>query len=347
MTIRNIYFLIALSLFYSSFSHSNQPIKVGEVKGTQITGVTVSDAGSVFVNAPNWRDGVQFAVAKLINNKFVPFPNNKINSCVAESDVKDNCFLAVQSVVAHGDRLYILDTRNPQFKGVVDAPRIFVVDLHKSKVENVLKLSNDAYHQDSYINDLRVDNKTNRIYMTDSNHAGIVVYNLNDGTSYRVLDNHVFTKSEVNKLDIKGVPFIASVHSDGIALDRTNDTLYFHALTGYSLYAINTSAIVPGLDSEIEKNVRLVAKTGAPDGMLYHNGVIYLADLERNLIQYLTPSLDLRTLVSGDKVSWADTFSVYKGNLYYTNSKIHLAGEKVDDMTFEVFKVPLPNGITY
>ena len=29
---------------------------VGDIKGTQITGVTVSNDGRVFVNAPNWRD---------------------------------------------------------------------------------------------------------------------------------------------------------------------------------------------------------------------------------------------------------------------------------------------------
>ena len=248
----------------------------------------------------------------------------------------------MQSVVAHNDKLYVLDTRNPKFQGVVDAPRLFVVDLASNEIEGILLLSEDAYHTDSYINDLRVDEKTNRIYMTDSAHAGLVIYNLDDNTSYRILDNHETTKAEVELLSIQGKPFSMTVQSDGIALDTLNETLYFHALSGYSLYAINTSDIKKASNEEVAKKVRKVATTGAPDGMIYHEGNVYLADLEKQEVQYLTPSLDLRTLVKGDVVSWADTFSIYNNKLYYTNSKIQDAGSDVSNMTFEVYKTALP-----
>ena len=320
-----------------------QAVKVAELKGTQITGVTVSSKGRLFVNAPNWRDGVDFSVAEISNNGEVSeYPNTAFNSCVSDSLVKADCFLAVQSVVAHKNKLYVLDTRNPKFKGVADAPRVFVVNLDNDEVERVLTLSKNAYHSDSYINDLRVDDKTHRLYMTDSGHAGLVVYNLNDNSSYRVLDNHPFTKAEVETLSIKGKPFNMQVQSDGIALDRLNETLYFHALSGYSLYAIDTADISNDTSTDIAENVRTVAQTGAPDGMLYHKGNLYLADLEKQQVQYLTPSQSLETLVEGSAVNWADTFSVYENTLYYTNSKIQDAGDDVSDMSFEVYKVPLP-----
>lgn len=336
--------LVALiALLSTASAQAVEAEKVAEIKGTQITGVTVSSKGDVFVNAPNWRDDVEFAVAKVTDNgEFKPYPNAATNACVAKSIVRDDCFLAVQSVVAHGDKLYVLDTRNPKFQGVIDAPRLFVVDLSSGNIDKVLTLSEQAYHPHSYINDLRVDDKTNRIYLTDSNAAGIVVYNLEDDTSYRILDDHDSTRAQLDKLNIAGTVFNATVHSDGIALDTLNDTLYFHALTGYRLYAINTDDIQPNTNAELAPKVRMVAETGAPDGLFYHRGNVYLADLERHLIQYLTPSLDLRTLVSGDDVSWADTFGLYNNSLYYTNSKIHLAGEDVSDLSFEVFKVPLP-----
>ena len=48
---------------------------VGDIKGTQITGVTVSNDGRVFVNAPNWRDGVRFSVAQVTDTgEFVASP---------------------------------------------------------------------------------------------------------------------------------------------------------------------------------------------------------------------------------------------------------------------------------
>ena len=317
--------------------------QVGKIQGTQITGVTVSNEGRVFVNAPNWRDGVRFSVAEVTDaGDFVAYPNSEANACVAQSQVKADCFLAVQSVVAHKNKLYVLDTRNPKFEGVVDSPRLFVVNLSTNNVEKTLILSAEAYHSDSYINDVRVDEKTNRLYMTDSAHAGLVVYNLDDDTSYRILDNHETTKAEVDALSIQGKPFTMPVQSDGIALDTINNTLYFHALSGYSLYAINTSDIEEATNDVLAHKVRKVATTGAPDGMIYHKGNVYLADLEKQEVQYLTPSLDLRTLVKGDVVNWADTFSIYDGSLYYTNSKIQDAGSDVSGMTFEVYKIALP-----
>lgn len=346
MKVKSVISTIAFAANFSlaSGAWAAVPEKVISIEGTQITGVTVSRQGEVFVSAPNWRDNVPFAVAQVdeANGTISPYPDKTYNNCVAKSTVQDNCFLAVQSVVADQGKLYVLDTRNPKFQQVKDAPRIFVIDLASNNVEKVLELAKDAYHADSYINDLRVDNKTQRIYMTDSAHAGLVVYNLKDDSSYRVLDNHKTTKAEVESLNIQGTPFTMQVQSDGIALDSHNNTLYFHALSGYTLYAINTADIQNNADN-IADSVWAVAKTGAPDGMILdQRGNVYLADLERQEVQYLTPAHDLRTLVKGDAVNWADTFSIYNEHLYYTNSKIQEAGADVSNMYFEVYRVALP-----
>ncbi len=344
MALKQIFFTMGLAFFSMHSLGAQTAQKLANIKGTQITGVTVSDTGDVFVNAPNWRNGVEFAVAKISDTgHFEAYPNKQLNSCVASARVSDDCFLAVQSVVAHKDKLYVLDTRNPQFKGVKDSPRIFVINLEMNKLESVLTLSSSAYHSDSYINDLRVDDKTNRIYMTDSGHAGLVIYNLDDNSSYRILDNHPFTRAETSTLNIAGKLFTNTVHSDGLALDSQHDTVYFHALSGYTLYAIKTDDIKPISNDKIASKVRKVATTGAPDGLIYHDGILYLADLEKQLVQYLTPDFTLHTLVDGDAVNWADTFSIHNVSLYYTNSKIQDAGSDVSQMEFEVYKVALPS----
>lgn len=343
MSYKYLIAVFTLCFLHSTTSVAARAEKVAEITGVQITGVTVTKKGDIFVNAPNWRPGVPFAVAKISKSgQFQPYPNQTINRCVADSEINDKCFLAVQSVVAHNDKLYVLDTRNPSFKGVKDAPRLFVINLVTNLIERTLILSKQSYHKDSYINDLRVDEKTKRIYMTDSGRGGLVVYNLNDDSSYRILDNHEYTNAEVNQLNVQGTFFNMAVHSDGIALDSTNDTLYFHALTGYNLYAINTMDIQQKENDKLAPKVRKVAVTGAPDGLFYHQSNVYLADLEKNEIQYLTPSLDLRTLVKGKEVDWADTFSIYNNQLYYTNSKIQTAGADVSEMSFEVYKVEIP-----
>ena len=317
--------------------------KVSAIRGVQTTGVTVSSSGRIFTNAPNWREGVPFAVAEVHpdTGEYRPYPDASMNRCVANSRAQDNCFLAVQSVVADGDRLYVLDTRNPKFRGVVDAPRIFVFDLGSNKLERVLLLSDAAFHPDSYINDLRIDKSASRIYMTDSNHPGLVIYNLADGESYRALDNHKSTRAERDHLIIDGKPWRNTVHSDGIALDRKSQVLYFHALTGYTLYAIETRYLEPGSDAA--GHVRKVATTSAPDGMILdQRGNLYFADLENHKVLYRDPKGETRVLVQGDKVRWADSFSIHDGMLYYTNSHINEAKGPIDDMEFEIYRVPLP-----
>jgi hypothetical protein len=49
--------------------------------------------------------------------------------------------------------------------------------------------------------------------------------------------------------------------SDGIALNINK--LYFNALTGYSLYAIDVQTLLNGTEAEIEKAVEKVATTAA------------------------------------------------------------------------------------
>ena len=65
MALKQLFFTMGLA-FYSAHSLGAQTAqKLASIKGTQITGVTVSGNGDVFVNAPNWRSGVEFAVAKV------------------------------------------------------------------------------------------------------------------------------------------------------------------------------------------------------------------------------------------------------------------------------------------
>lgn len=317
--------------------------KVSAIRGVQTTGVTVTTSGRIFTNAPNWRDDVPFAVAEVDrgSGKYRAYPNQAMNRCVAQSEAKDDCFLAVQSVVASGGKLYVLDTRNPKFQGVRDAPRIFVFDLKSNELERVLSLDKASFHSDSYINDLRIDPSSGRIYMTDSNHPGLVVYDLRAGNSFRVLDNHPSTTAEKSSLTIDGKLWKNTVHSDGIALDLKHQVLYFHALTGYTLYAIDARHLQR--DSDVGRHVRKIATTSAPDGMILdQRGNLYYADLEHHKILYRDPEGRTHVLVEGDKVRWADSFSIHDDMLYYTNSRIHEVTGPIDEMEFPIYRVPLP-----
>lgn len=318
-------------------------IEVAEFKGQQVTGVSVSNTGRVFANFPRWREGVENSVVEVsADGKAVSYPSKEWNNWAIGDSISDSVFVAVQSVVVHHDDLYVLDTRNPLFKGVKTAPRLFVFNLNSNSLKDILILSSESFKSNSYINDLRVDAKTNCIYMTDSGEPGLVVLNLSTRESKRVLDNHYSTKAETDHLMINGIRWNNTVHADGIALDVKTNRLFYHSLTGYSLYSVSTDLLTTGDKELIEADVKMVIKTAAPDGMIFDKkGNLYFADLENNKIQYLTPNGTIETLCEGEEVKWADTFSIFNGYLYFTNSRINETQDGVSDLAFSIQKIKI------
>ena len=316
--------------------------EIASFKGQQVTGVTVSTDGRVFVNFPRWRQGVTTAVAEVKKGKPSAFPNDSWNNWEIGKKVSDSVFVAVQSVVAFENDLYVLDTRNPEFKGVIDPPKLFVFDLSTNKLKKTYTFPESSYHKDSYINDLRVDKENGSIYLTDSGHAGLIVLNMETTEAKRVLDNNIATKAEVDHLTIDGQAFTNVIHSDGIALNPLDKKLYFHALSGYTLYAIDPLVLIHGTDKEIAQSVEKIAKTSAPDGMIYNsNGDLYYGDLEQNAIMKRDVNGVISIFVKGDEVKWPDTFSIHNNTLYYTNSRISEVDGPIDGMSFTLNTVKL------
>jgi sugar lactone lactonase YvrE len=316
--------------------------EIAQFKGQQVTGVTVTQERRIFVNFPRWRTAVIASVTEVVNGESIAYPNTKWNTWEIGQDVNDSVFVAVQSVVAFENDLYVLDTRSPLFKGVIGAPKLFVFDLKTNALKRTYTFPKESFHKDSYINDLRIDKENGSIYLTDSGHAGLIVLTMETGKAKRVLDNHFSTKAEVDHLTINGKEWKNTVHSDGIALNPINKKLYFHALTGYSLYAIDVQTLLNGTEAEIEKAVEKVATTAAPDGMIFDaNGNLYFADLEQNAIMKMDTTGAITKFVTGEKVRWADSFSIYNNLLYYTNSRINEVSGPVDDMTFDLNAIKL------
>lgn len=356
---KNLYLLFLFIVIVSCKKETNKKIEteaakhtdsltvqvqqVAEFEGQQVTGVTVSTTGRIFVNFPRWRKGVENSVVEITkDNQKLAYPNEEWNSWEIGSAVEDQKFVGVQSVVAFENMLYVLDTRSPLFGAVLDAPRLFVFNLSDNKLEKTYLLQKGSYYPNSYINDLRVDKKNNKIYCTDSGRAGLIVLDMTSGKSIRVLDNHFSTKAEQSYLTFDNKKWENTINSDGIALDTKNDLLYFHALTGYSLYSVPTKVLANANNTEVEKSVKLVAKTAAPDGMILdENGTLYFADLENNKIMYRKQDGSIHTLVEGEKIRWADTFSIYNNYLYFTNSRINEVTADISTMTFTLNKIEL------
>jgi len=305
------------------------------------TGVAVSKKGRIFVNYPRWSDNIPFSVGEITKSKEVKtYPDEEWNNWDSLKSVHDH-FICVQSVyVDQNDNLWILDPANPLFGGVIEGgPKLLKVDLESNQVIQTILFDTTITVRNSYLNDVRVDVKTNTAYITDSGYGAIIVVNLNTSQSRRVLSNHSSTKAEDITLKIANNELSIKVHSDGIALDNEQDYLYYQALTGYHLYRIKTDYLrdqtIPEVD--LGSKVELVGKSGASDGLFFKDGFIYLTSIEHNAIKRITRQGEVQLVVEDTLLEWPDSFSrSADGEIYVTTSRI---GFPADSKPFRLFKL--------
>lgn len=329
----------------------------------QVTGVAVSKTGRLFVNFPFWSDDHTVSVVEVLaDGKTQPFPDDAWNW--KEGPVQ-NRFVCVQSVyVDDEDMLWILDPAAPKMEAVVpQGPKLVKVDLKTNQVVKTFAFEESIAPAKSYLNDIRVDTATQQAYLTESGLGAIIVLDLKTGEMRRLLDDHPSTKAEKGvELVVDGVKVIdpktndtPQIHADGIALDPEGGWLYYHALTGRTLYRISTQVLNdPKVDREtLAKKVQNVATTSAPDGMLEAgNGSLYLTSLENNAVVHYNPrSKAVSTIVEDSRLQWPDSLAMAPdGHMFITASQIHLmpkyhGGKSQQKGPFTVYRLklnPLP-----
>jgi sugar lactone lactonase YvrE len=330
-------YLLALGILLvarlSSFCASATLQEVASFPSQQVTGVAVSKSGRVFVNFPNWSDDHSISVAELVHGEPRPYPNDEMN----RPGPAGAHFVCVQSVyVDEKDVLWILDPAAPKMKEITPGgPKLVKVDLQTNDVLQTIPFGEDAAPKKSYLNDVRVDLAANVAFITDSGLGAIVVVNLQTGKARRCLDGDNSTRAEPDvKLTVDGKQLLdqekkkpVQIQSDGIAFDGKNGYLYYHALTGHTLYRIKTEFLTNEKlsKSELAAKVETVAKTPAPDGMLEApDGSVYLTDLEDNgVVRWNARSGKVETVIQDKRLLWPDTLSWGPdGALYVTASQI-------------------------
>lgn len=307
-----------------------------ELVGTspfQWTGIGVTADGRIYVCFPRWSDDVPVSVGVLRDDGGVlPFPDATWNSWQPGEEEFAERFVAVQSVVAVGDEIWVLDTGRPSFGQILPgAPRLLKFDSDGRVLAEYP--ADGAVKPNSYLNDVRFAQDGSRAYMTDSGAGGLVVFDLETGAAHRVLDGHPSTLAEDIRVVIDGVPWGSAenppqVHSDGIALH--GDHLYYQALTGRTLYRIPLSVLERDVSDETRAAaVETVAEVGPSDGLIAGpDGSIYLSSLEHNAVRVLRPDETIETVVEDPLIAWPDSFSFGPGGwLYLTTSRIHQGPE--------------------
>ncbi|MBW2528023.1 MAG: hypothetical protein JRI23_27830 [Deltaproteobacteria bacterium] len=306
---------------------------VAEAK-RRFTGVAVDGEGQVYVNFPRWSDDVPISVARLdASGAWQPFPDAAWNGWSEGHDPR-GAWVCVQSVHVDGrGRLWVLDPGNPKFSGVVPgAPKLVRFELPSTTPGQVVRFDESVARKGSYLNDVRIDVVRDVAFMTDSGDGALVVVDLKSGAARRVLDDHPSTQAEPVVLTIGGKPFDRKVHADGIAYDPTEDYVYFQALTARTLYRIAGSAL---RDADLEaaklaSQVERVASSGASDGLLYHQGRVWISALEHDAIRTVRMGEAPVTVVSDPTIAWPDSFAAHGGDVLFTTAQIHLGASATD-----------------
>jgi len=314
----------------------------------QVTGVTVSERGRIFVNFPRWTEDAPVSVAEVMKDGSLrPYPNDQWNAWRNvrrdELDPSDH-WVCVQSVVADGrGSVWVVDPAAPAVDGLVPGgPKLVRIDLATDRVAQVIRFGQDVAIPGSYLNDVRFSRDGRYAYLTDAGQRGaLVVVDLASGKARRVLDGHPSTQPEkgvVVRTDGKplrypdGRPVLFA--ADSIALSSDGAWLYWKALTGTTLYRIRTAALARGLAGEdVSSQVQPYGKAGPTDGLWIDRrtgtggDTLYLTSIEDNAVKARDlaqgPGGGLRTVVQDPRLRWPDTFSQGPdGSLYVTASRI-------------------------
>jgi len=343
-------------LLIESLASAAQLQEVASFANQQITGVGVSmKSGRIFVNFPYWSDDHSLSVAEIVNGQPKAFPNEEWNKPGAAG----SHFICVQSVVVDDqDNLWILDPAAPKQQEIVKGgPKLVKVDLTTNNVAQTIPFGEDVAPAKSYLNDVRIDTATNTALITESGKGAIIVVDLQSGKARRLLDGHKSTQPEKDvKLVVDGKQLIEQrtqkppkIASDGIALDAKNGYLYYHALTGHTLYRIKTSYLIDKnlSKSDLESKVETIAQTPAPDGMLEApDGSIYLTDLEDSaIVRWNVATNKIDKIIADKRLLWPDRLSWGPGGeLYVTASQIENMprfnnGKSTRTEPYKLFKV--------
>jgi len=303
----------------------------------QVTGVAVAQDGRIFVNFPRWTEDSPVSVAEVKGGRIVPFPDEGWNSwrnAKRDEISPGDHWVSVQSVVANGGSLWVLDPAAPALEQIVKGgPKLVQIDLATNKVVRTYPFSEQVAPQGSYLNDIRFSPDGAWGYLTDSGRGALLVIDLKSGEIRRMLDGVSSTQAEKSvqvKTDGKVLRRpdgrAPTFNADGIELSPDGATLYWQAISSRTLYSVPTAALRDASLSsqDLEARVKKEGDTVPADGLwMTRQGRMFVTSPEDDSVKLRGPDGKLATVVQDKRLRWPDSMAEGPdGQLYVTSSRI-------------------------
>jgi hypothetical protein len=230
----------------------------------------------IFVAGPVWSGSKGPAVAELIDGVPRAYPP------------VDAGFINVNALHLEGSQLWVVDTATPEFGGntVGAGAQVVCIDLNSDTIVRTYHFPNDVVQNGSYTDDIRINGT--HAYLTDAGNPGIIVLDLQTGTSRRVLDGHPSTVARTDRpIVVDGETVIAPngkpllVQSDPLELSAEGRWFFYGPLEGpwskIETRFLDDASLSPAeLASNVEPWIDIPPIGGSA---LASNGDFYFTDL--------------------------------------------------------------------
>jgi hypothetical protein len=286
--------------------------------------LAVSDTGRVFFTY-HAESRPDIKVLELVDGRPVPYPDLEFQSKRPEGKPYFDQVFSVR--VDRQNRLWTLDHG---FHGLRQ-PRLLAFDLTSNRLVHDYKFPTCIAGIGSYIQDLQVDSRGEKIYISDlgvlSKKPALIIYDTRKREARRVLEQHPALMAQDYEINSKGrrmylLGGLFWMHPafDPIALDKKDEWLYIGPMSGDTLFRARVSDLndvtLPSV--ELSRRVEAYAKKSQCDGLTMDaSGNIYVTSIEDGAINIIGLDRRQRTLVRNPLFRWPDGLSYGPGDYIY------------------------------
>ncbi|MFY1826912.1 L-dopachrome tautomerase-related protein [Myxococcus fulvus] len=290
-----------------------------------IGNVAVSSTGRVFYTLHPESRPQGAKLWEWVDGKAVPFPSEAVQARLFDT--------VLGITIDRRGWLWTIDHGNHG----LGVPRLLAFELATGHLAHEYDVPPQIAPPGSFLQDLRVDARGETVFIADvgfwRRSPALIVHDVATKESRRVLEKHdaVFPQDFIIRNPIKDMVFFGGLAAlkcgvDGLALDPSDEWLWFGAMNHDTMYRVRTADLRDrALDDEaLGTRLQAVGRKPLNDGLSADTeGNVLVTDVEHGAVLRMRPDGRLETLVKSPRLRWADALNHGPdGWLYVADSAI-------------------------